>query len=60
VHLEDIRCELTGLDIMALGVPAGESIKHLLIELKGAKLDEKLTSRWEEMQWLESRIKQGV
>lgn len=59
-QLEGLKCELTGLDIMALGVPEGQQIKQLLHQLKGAKLDEKLEGRWEEMQWLEARIKQGL
>jgi tRNA nucleotidyltransferase (CCA-adding enzyme) len=53
-----VRAELTGDDLLALGLPAGPAFKTLLWQLRAGRLDGNLTSRAAELalarRWVEA------
>ncbi len=52
----NIQPELNGDDILQQGVPTGPLIGQLLTELKSAKLDGKLSSREDELEFVRKRL----
>ena len=54
--LADTAPELTGGDILAMGVPEGPTVGRLLRELLYARLDGEVTSLEEERRFVLSRI----
>lgn len=52
----DIRSETTGDELMAQGVPQGPVLGKLLLELKNARLDGKVSSHTEELDLVRRRL----
>jgi tRNA nucleotidyltransferase (CCA-adding enzyme) len=55
-ELERVKLEVTGDDIMKLGVPQGEQVGKLLKALLHAKLQGQVHHRIEELNWLKAQI----
>lgn len=55
-ELENVTLEVTGDDVLKLGVPQGEQVGELLRTLLQAKLQGKVHHRLEEINWLKTQI----
>ena len=53
-HLRNVKVDLTGEDLKALGIPTGPLYKKILAEILNAKLDGKVKSRDEEIQFVKN------
>lgn len=55
-ELENVKLEVSGDDILKLGIPQGEQVGRLLKSLLHAKLQGKVTHRLDEINWLKNQI----
>lgn len=55
-QLENVKLDVTGDDIIKLGVPQGEQVGRLLKTLLHAKLQGRVSHRVEELNWLKTAI----
>ena len=57
IRLRNIRCEITGKDLLAVGIPAGPHMRMIFREITNAKIRGEIRNRKEEIDYAERLFK---
>lgn len=55
-QLRDVQTELTGDDLKKMGIPPGPAYKQILTRLRAARLDGEISTRAQEIEWVNQSV----